>query len=112
MYELVELKKEEYENFVKPNKYKSHFLQSYAWGLFAKEKKNLTPYFLGLKKDKKIVATALLLQKKLPLGYSYFYSPRGFVLDYNNKEIFNEMTKQVINFNSNVSNKEDGLYML
>ncbi len=98
MYELVELNKEEYESFVKPHKYKSHFLQSYAWGCFAKEKKNLIPYYLGLKKNKELVATALLLQKKLPLGYSYFYSPRGFVLDYNNQEIFSEMTKQVINF--------------
>ena len=36
MYELVNLEKEEYEKFVKNNKYKSHFLQSYAWGQFAK----------------------------------------------------------------------------
>ena len=30
--------KEEYENFVKNHK-KSHFLQSYAWGEFAKKEK-------------------------------------------------------------------------
>ena len=98
MYKLIELDKKEYESFVKTNKYKSHFLQSYAWGEFAKEKKRLTPYYLGLKKDNKLVGTALLLQKKLPLGYSYFYSPRGFVLNYEDEETFNEMTKQVIDF--------------
>ena len=98
MYKLVELEKKEYENFVKNNKYKSHFLQSYAWGEFSKAKKNLIPYYLGLKKDNKIVASALLLQKKLPLGYSYFYSPRGFVLNYEDEITFNEMTKQVIEF--------------
>ena len=53
MYELVNLEKEEYENFVKNSK-KSHFLQSYAWGEFEKKERNLTPYYLGLKKDKKI----------------------------------------------------------
>ncbi|MBR4618295.1 MAG: peptidoglycan bridge formation glycyltransferase FemA/FemB family protein [Bacilli bacterium] len=101
MYKLVELEKEEYESFVKPNKYKSHFLQSYAWGEFSKAKKNLIPYYLGLKKENKIVGTALLLQKKLPLGYSYFYSPRGFVLNYEDEETFNEFTKQVLSFTRN-----------
>ena len=81
MYKLVSLEKDEYENFVKNSK-KSHFLQSHAWGEFAKKEKNLTPYYLGLKDEEKIIATALLLQKHLPINYSYFYSPRGFILDY------------------------------
>lgn len=98
MFKLEELEKNEYEKFVKNNKYKSHFLESYAWGEFAKEKKRLTPFYLGLKENDKLVGTALLLQKKLPLGYSYFYSPRGFVLNYEDENIFKEMTKQIINF--------------
>lgn len=98
MYKLEKLSKEKYEKFVKTNKYKSHFLQSYDWGEFAKKKKGKTPYYLGLLKDNKVVATALLLQTKLPLGYSYFYSPRGFVLNYEDSEVFNEMTKEVVKF--------------
>ena len=97
MYKLVNLDKKEYESFVKNSK-KSHFLQSYAWGEFSKKEKHLTPYYLGLKKDKEIVATALLLQKHLPLNYSYFYCPRGFVLDYEEEEIFNTMTKETVKF--------------
>ena len=97
MYELIELNKNEYEKFVKSSK-KSHFLQSYIWGEFCKKEKKVTPYYVGLKKDKKIVASALLLQKKLPLGYSYFYSPRGFVLDYNDKEILKEFTDKIKEF--------------
>ena len=107
MYTLKELEKKEYEKFVKENKYKSHFLQSYAWGEFAKEKKNKNVYYLGLIKDKNIVASALLLQTKLPLGYSYFYSPRGFVLNYEDEETFNEMTKKVVEF---VKNKK-GIFL-
>ena len=96
--ELIELEKEEYEGFVKTNKYKSHFLQSYSWGEFSKEKKNLTPYYVGLVDNGKILGTALLLQKKLPLGYSYFYSPRGFVIDFLDKDLLNIFTKEVIKF--------------
>ena len=95
MYKLKELDKDTYESFVKNNIYKSHFLQSYAWGEFAKEKKNKNVYNLGLYKDNTLVATALLLQNKLPLGYSYFYSPRGFVLNYEDEEVFNNMTKEI-----------------
>ena len=98
MAELIELKKDEFEDFLQSNK-KSHFLQSYYWGEFSKEKKNLIPYYMGLvDENKKVLGTCLLLQKKLPLNYSYFYCPRGFVIDYDNKELIDNMTKKVIEF--------------
>ena len=98
MTKLIELEKEQYESFQQNNP-KSHFLQSYYWGEFSKEKKNLIPYYLGLIDDnKKIMGTCLLLEKKLPLSYSYFYSPRGFVIDYNNEELIKDMTNKVIDF--------------
>ena len=98
MTKLIELEKEKYENFQKNNS-KSHFLQSYYWGEFSKEKKNLTPYYLGLVDDnEKILGTCLLLEKKLPFSYSYFYSPRGFVIDYSNDELIRDMTNKVIDF--------------
>lgn len=79
---IVNIEKEKYEEFVKSNP-KSHFLQSYAWGEFALTSKELKPHYVGvINDDGKIIATALLLEKKLPLGYSYFYSPRGYVIDY------------------------------
>ena len=65
MLKLINLNKEEFDEFVK-NHSKSHFLQSLSWGEFAKVKKNLTPYYLGLvNEDNKIIAATLLLQKML-----------------------------------------------
>ncbi|MBO5138999.1 MAG: peptidoglycan bridge formation glycyltransferase FemA/FemB family protein [Bacilli bacterium] len=98
MYTLKELDKKTYENFTKNHKTKSHFLQSYAWGEFSKAKKNLRPYYLGLLNNNEVVATTLLLEKKLPMGYKYYYAPRGFVLDYQNENIFKEMTRQIVKF--------------
>ena len=101
MTKLIELDKEKYEKFQKNNP-KSHFLQSYLWGEFSKKKKNLTPYYLGLVDEKEnILATCLLLEKKLPFSYSYFYSPRGFVIDYSNKDLLRDMTNKVISFIKN-----------
>ena len=98
MTKLVRLNEEKYENFLKKQK-KSHFLQSYAWGQLSKVKKNLTPHYLGLiDEEENILATALMLEKHLPLNYSYFYCPRGYVIDYENKELLTTMTKEIIKF--------------
>ena len=98
MVKLVRLNEETYENFVKSQP-KSHFLQSYAWGELSKIKRHLTPYYLGLIDEKKnILATALLLQKHLPLGYSYFYAPRGYVIDFTDKKLLKDMTEEMIKF--------------
>ncbi len=89
---IENIKKERYEKFVIGHK-KSHFLQSYAWGQFAKKEKKLIPHYVGLENDKKeLVAAALLLEKKLPFGYSYFYAPRGYVMDFENTELLEEFT--------------------
>lgn len=91
---ITDIEKDRYEEFVKNHK-KSHFLQSYAWGEFAKKEKNLIPHYVGLEDNNKLVATALILEKKLPLHLSYFYIPRGYVLDYDNLDILKEFTKKI-----------------
>lgn len=87
--------KDRYEEFVK-NHEKSHFLQSYAWGEFSKKEKKLIPHYVGLEDEhNNLIATSLLLEKKLPLGLCYFYAPRGFVLDYSNIELLKEFTTYI-----------------
>ena len=94
MLKLTHVEKEQFDLFVKNHPTKSHFLQSLSWGEFSKIKKNLTPYYLGLvNENNEIVAATLLLEKKLPMNFSYFYAPRGFVLDYKKKELLKAMTK-------------------
>lgn len=99
MLHLKNIEKEEFDEYVKNHKTKSHFLQSLSWGEFAKTKKNLIPHYLGLVDDgNKIQAATLLLEKKLPMNYTYFYAPRGFVIDFKNKELVRTMTKKVVEF--------------
>ena len=74
---------------------KPHFLQSYNWGEFSRLEKGLIPHYVGLEKNKKLVATAMILEKKLPLNRSYFYIPRGFIVDYTNTELVNTFTKEL-----------------
>ncbi len=91
---ITNIEKEKYDNFVM-NSDKPHFLQSYNWGEFASKEKNLIPHYVGLEDNNKLVATALILEKKLPLGLSYFYIPRGYTIDYKNIDLLKEFTNEI-----------------
>ncbi len=97
--ELKNLASEQFDDFVRHHPTKSHFLQSAAWGELAKEKRHLTPYYLGLvDDDEQIVAATLLLKKQLPLGLCYFYAPRGYVIDFSNQKLVETFTHELTAF--------------
>lgn len=90
--EFVEdLSKEEYEKFVSNNE-NHHFMQSYDFGQIRKEK-HFIPHYVGLKENGKLICAALLLEKKLIMKYTYFYSPRGYVIDFKNKSLVKTFTE-------------------
>ncbi len=95
---LVELEKEKFDSYVLNHPQKSHFLQSAIWGEFSEKEKKQTPFYLGLFDDENLVGAALLLQKKLPLGLCYFYAPRGYVIDFDQANLVEEMTKELKKF--------------
>lgn len=58
----------------------SQFLQSYEWGVF-QEKVSGKVYRLGVLEADKLIASALIITKDLPIGKKYFYCPRGPIID-------------------------------
>ena len=57
----LDVKEDTYDNYVKNHPTKSHFLQSHAWGEFAKVKKGLTPYYLGLVNENDEISSTLII---------------------------------------------------
>ncbi len=50
-------------------------------------------HYIGLEDEDNIIGLALLLSKQIPIIHKkMFYSPRGFLIDYNNKELLKEFT--------------------
>ncbi len=94
---LIEnLSQKRYEEFLNTNIDKSHFLHSYIWGKFQEKERQVKAHYIGYEDDKKnLVAVALLLERKLVMGYTYFYSPRGFVLNYQDKELLKNFTSDL-----------------
>ena len=73
-----------------------NFHQTANWGKL-KSYTGWIAHHVALEDDGKIVAASLLLAKKTPLFNSYlFYAPRGFLIDFNDKELLKTFTKEVI----------------
>ena len=82
---VSDVKKKDFDSFVLSHSNVS-FMQSSTWGEFWSKEMNRKPYYVGIvDKKKKLVAAALLFKKELPFGLCYFYSPRGMILDSQNK---------------------------
>ena len=89
------LTEQEYRSFFNKVSY-NHFLQSYEWGQVAAERKQ-EPLYLGLKDDNgNIKAACLALKKQVPfINKNYYYSPRGFLIDYSDFDTLKEFTEAI-----------------
>lgn len=74
------------------------FHQTKQWANL-KKVNNWESYFIGLKDENKVVAATLLLGKTLPIiKKKMFYAPRGFLIDYHDKELLKEFTVKIKEF--------------
>ena len=60
-----------------------------------REKSGWITYFVGVKKEKNIVAATMLLAHKRHFGKYEFYSPRGYLLDFKDEELVDFFTKEL-----------------
>ena len=94
---LVNLSKEEFKKFADKHP-QITFHQTEEWANL-KKINGWNSYYVGLKDDNKIVAGALLLAKRVPIiKKKMFYSPRGFLIDYNNFDLLKEFTIELKKF--------------
>lgn len=91
-----EITKEEYEKF-----WENHPLKTFLSAPEISElrkKQNWDTYFVGVKENKKLIAATMLLSHKRHFGKYEFYSPRGYLLDFDNKELVDFFTKEIKKF--------------
>ena len=91
--EFVELNKEEYSEFARTHPLRSFFqtVEMEKLGNYG----GWTSYYVGIKENQKIIAGCRMMSYKNRLGYRYFYAPRGFLLDYHNKELLQFFTQNI-----------------
>ena len=81
----------EYDQFVKDHEL-VNVLQSSAW---EEVKSDWQHEKFGVYRGDKLLATASILIKTLPLGYRMFYIPRGPILDYKDAELLNFVLQSI-----------------
>ncbi len=103
---LVNLTKKEFKKYADSHE-QITFHQTEEWANL-KKVNGWKPYYIGLKEDKKIKAAALILAKELPIiKKKMFYSPRGFLIDYNDYELLKEFTTELKKY----IKKEKGIFV-
>ena len=85
------IKKEDYDNFVK-NFPSTTFMQTSSWSLV---KTAWESSFVGMYDNEKLVCAAMILKRKLFLNKKLFYIPRGFVIDYKDKKLLESFTENL-----------------
>ena len=91
---LVKLNDNEFKKYA-DNHEQITFHQTIQWANLKKHN-GWEHDLIGLKDEKEIKAAALLLRKKIPIINKYmYYSPRGFLIDYKNKELLEEFTTKL-----------------
>lgn len=91
--EFQEITKKEYQKFWEKHPLKT-FLSAPEISELRK-KSNWETYYVGVKEDDKLIAATMLLAHIRHFGKYEFYSPRGYLLDFNNTELVNYFTNEL-----------------
>lgn len=91
--EFVTLNEKEYTQFWENHPLKA-FLSAPEIG-HLREKSGWRLEFVGVKENNEVIAATMLLSIKRRIGGYEYYSPRGFLLDYKNKELLHFFVKEI-----------------
>lgn len=104
---LIKLNKKDFKSFADKHP-QITFHQTEEWANL-KKVNNWQAHYIGLENDNdEIVAGAMILSKTLPIiKKKMFYSPRGFLIDYNDKKILETFTNELKKY----IKKEQGIFV-
>ena len=91
--EFQEITEKEYRNYWENHPLKT-FLSAPEISKL-REKSGWNTYYVGIKENKKIIAAAMLLSHKRHFNKYEFYSPRGFLMDFENQELVSFFTQEL-----------------
>ena len=98
MLKLRSINKTNFDNYIKKQKNFSHFMQTSAWGEFEKVTNQVTPHYLGLFSNDKLIAAVLLIEEYLPFNQCRLSAPQGFIIDYKNNKLLTVFINKIKNF--------------
>ncbi len=94
---IVKLSPEQFDNFSIKHPLHTYFQTSNYGNLMKSD--GFEPLYYGFINDSnELIGASLILVQKLFLGYKYAYAPRGFLIDYDNKDLIVDVTNKMKKF--------------
>lgn len=88
------INKEKFKEFVNSH-HKNHIFQSHEWGEL-KSKTGWNAHYVGLEKNNKLVAAAVILLRPIPVvNKKIAYASRGYVIDYKDRKLVQLFTEEL-----------------
>lgn len=94
---IVKLTPEQFDNFSSNHPLHTYYQTSNYGNLMTNE--GFEPNYYGFINEKNLlIGASLILTQKLFLGYKYAYAPRGYLIDYDNKDLLIDITNKMKKF--------------
>ena len=93
---IITLKADEFNNYAKRHKYASLY-QTSSYADFENKHEGFDVHYLGFEENGNLIGATMVIYKQLFWGYKYAYAPRGFLIDYTNKQLVSELTTRLVN---------------
>lgn len=94
---IVKLSPQQFDSFSSNHPLHTYY-QTSAYGNLMSDD-GFEPHFYGFINEQNIlIGASLILVQKLFLGYKYAYAPRGFLIDYDNKDLLIDVTNKMKRF--------------
>ena len=91
--QIKEINEMEFDNYAN-NHILRNYYQTSKYGNLMK-KFGYTPIYIAVFEEEKIIGAALILSKYIAINVKYGYSPRGFLIDYQNEYYLREFTRLI-----------------
>ena len=88
---IITLSKEEFDDYAVKHEYASYF-QTSNYANFKAKLDGYEIHYLGFKDGNELIGASMLVFKELFWGYKFAYAPRGFLIDYSNLSVCNEIS--------------------
>lgn len=91
---IVHLDEETFDSYASGHKYRS-FYQTSHYGNLMKKHGFLVDYLGFLNHQDQLIGASLILYKNMGFHYFYAYAPSGFLIDYTNLDLLQELTEKL-----------------
>lgn len=91
--QIKEINEKEFDTYASNHILKNYYQTSYYGNLM--KKFGYTPIYIAIFESDEIIGAALILSKYIAINVKYGYSPRGFLIDYQNDYYLTEITKLI-----------------